>query len=291
MELMNKSIGIIGLGAMGARMAQRLLDAGHDVAVYNRTAERAKALVEAGATAAQTPRGAASGRDIVVSMVRDDDASRAVWLDGETGALAALRKGAVAIESSTLTPAWTTELANAIQDTGATFLDAPVAGSRPQAEAGKLIYLVGGDGAVLDGVREVLLAMGAAVHHVGPIGAGMSIKLAVNALFGVQVAALAELLGMLRRSGIADMQAMEVLCAMPITSAAAKGVGGLMAARKFDPMFPIALVEKDLGYAADHAERLGTTAPTTSAVRAVYARALTEGFGADNITGVAKLYD
>jgi len=287
----SQTIALLGLGAMGARMGERLLDAGYSVHVYNRTAARADALVAKGAQRFDSPRQAVADADVVISIVRDDAASRWVWLDGEAGALGALKPGAVAIESSTLTLGWTAELAGVARDRGAAFIDAPVVGSTPQAEAGKLVHLVGGESATLDAVRGPLSALGASVHHVGDSGAGMAMKLAVNALFGIQVAALGELLGMLRRAGVGDGAAMEVLGALPVTSPAARGVGGLIAARKFDPMFPVELVAKDMAYVAESARSIGAEVPTAESVGAVYDRAVREGYGGDNIHGVARLFD
>ncbi|MEM9492556.1 MAG: NAD(P)-dependent oxidoreductase, partial [Myxococcota bacterium] len=270
-------IAVLGLGAMGARMARRLVDAGHSVVVYNRSRQRADELVAAGATWGETPRAAADGADLVMSMVTDDDAARAIWLHPETGAVGALRAGMIAIESSTVTPAWVAELGRAVSATGAALIDAPVAGSRPQAEAGQLIYLVGGEAATVDSVRPVLGVMGSAVHHIGALGAGTVIKLVVNAFFGVQVAALSELLGMAAKSGIAVDRAVETLSQMPITSPALKGIGGLIAAGTFAPMFPIDLVEKDFGYAVAAAAAVGAEVPATDATRAIYARAQQAG--------------
>ena len=119
-------ISVLGLGAMGARMAAHLIKAGHDVTVWNRTADATRPLVAAGATQAQTPREAAAGAAFVVTMVRDDDASRRVWLDPDNGALAGMAAGAVAIESSTLTPGWIRELGHAIAERGVALLEAPV---------------------------------------------------------------------------------------------------------------------------------------------------------------------
>ena len=282
------TVSILGLGAMGARMAARLLDAGHTVTVWNRTPERAAPLVAAGARLGASPCDAASGADIVVSMVTDDDASRAVWT-GPEGALAGLATGAVAVESSTLSPSWTTDLAASVRDAGATFLDAPVAGSRPQADAGALIYLVGGDAEAVERVRPVFEVLGGAVHHVGPVGQGAAIKLAVNALYAVQVAAVAEQLAMLRAAGVDEARAAEVLGATPVASPAAVGAMGAIVARRFDPLFPIDLVEKDLRYAVAAARAGGAEAPVTEAARAVFGRAQEAGLGGDNITGVAQL--
>lgn len=279
------NIAVLGLGAMGSRMAKRLLDAGHSVRVWNRSAHQQRdELVALGAVACESPADAVKDCEVAISMVRDDDASRAVWLDA--GALDALGDG-VAIESSTCTPAWITELSAAASKRMVAFLDAPVAGTRPQADAGQLIYLVGGEASALKRVRPVLDVLGGAVHHVGPNGAGATMKLAVNSLFGIQVAALAETLGLLRANGIDDAAAMETLATLPITSKAMVGVGGLMVAKKYAPMFPIDLVEKDFGY-VEAAAREAT--PIASAARGAYAKAQSEGLGGENIVAVAKLY-
>lgn len=125
-------------------------------------------------------------------MVTDDDASRVVWLDADSGAARGLRNGAIAMESSTLTVNWTRQLATELGHRGANFLDAPVVGSWPQADAKSLIYLVGGNIDTLESIRPILSATSAVIHHVGDIGHGMAMKLAVNTLFGIQIAALAE---------------------------------------------------------------------------------------------------
>jgi len=287
----SKKIAVLGLGAMGSRMAARLIDAGHDVAVTNRTGARAAPFKEKGATVAATPRAAAEGREVVIACVRDDDAARAAWLDAETGALAALTAGAVAVESSTLTPACVRELAAAAEARGVAFLDAPVVGTRPQAEGGQLIYLVGGAEEALEGVRPVLEVLGGAIHHTGGTGTGALMKLAVNALFGIQVAAVAELLAMLGKAGIDPSAAMGILAAMPVISPAARGAAGLIVAGNHAPLFPIELVDKDLGYVQDAAAAAGAEVPTSAAVRAVFARARNAGHGELNITGVARLFE
>lgn len=283
-------IAILGLGAMGSRMASRLLSVGHDVTVYNRTQGRDTPLVAAGAKKAATPRAAVAGAEAVIVVVRDDDASRAVWLDAETGALAGLAAGALAIESSTLTPAFVVELGEAIAKHGAFFLDAPVVGSRPQADAGQVIHLVGGDAATLARATPVLAAIGGAVHHAGPVGAGATMKLAVNTLFGAQVAVLAEMLGFLGRSDIALDKAAAILGALPVTSPAAKGAAGLMLAAADAPLFPVDLVEKDFGYTLAAARAHHLDLPVTTAVRTLFADAKAEGLGEANLTAVWRMF-
>lgn len=284
------TIAFLGLGAMGTRMAARLLDAGYDLVVYNRTPERTTSLVERGATHAATPREAVRHADLILSMVRDDRASRAVWLDQTSGALGALQPDSAAVEMSTLSARWVRELNAALVERGIPFLDAPVVGSRPHAENGALTILVGGETDTLDRVRDVFGVLGGVLHHVGSVGAGTAAKLAVNALFATQAAALAEVLGTLSRSGIGAGDAVDLLNALPIMSPAAARLGTLMAERQFTPNFPVELVNKDLGYAlqlADAADVRGTVLP---AVREAFELADAHGFGDDDIAGIAQLY-
>ena len=284
-------IAFLGLGAMGARMAANLTKAGHDLVVWNRSSGPAEALRAAGATVAATPRTAADGADFVISMVRDDAASRAIWLDGTSGALGGLRPNALAMECSTVTPSWVAELAAAVQGQGCSLLDAPVAGSLPHAEAAQLIFLVGGDGKAVADAAPLMEAMGGAIHHIGPTGGGAVMKLAVNALLSIQASALAELLGFLTRSGLDPARAVGILAGMPVVSPAAAGLAKLMVGRNFTPMFPIALVEKDLGYALASADQTGGDLPTTRAVHDVFVRALALGHGGDNISGVVRVFE
>lgn len=281
-------IGFLGTGAMGARMAARLLVAGHDLQVWNRTAARAAPLIEKGAHLASTPRAAAEGADFVIAMVRDDAASKEVWLDRRAGALAAMTRDSVAIECSTLSLQGMHDLARTASASGISLIDAPLAGSRPQAEAGQLIFFAGGVPSAVKQAESVLLAMGAAVHHAGEVGAGTAIKLAVNMLFGVQVCAVAEALALLEAAGLDPGEAFAKIAETPVVSGAAKAAASSMIAGAFAPMFPVALVEKDFGYALSAARdpKLMTVA---RAAYEVFRRAGREGLAQDNLTSVVKL--
>lgn len=282
-------IAVLGLGEMGRRMARRLLDLGYDLVVWSRSGvpEAAPRLRE---RAAPSPRAAAHAAEVIIAMVTDDAASRAVWTDPQTGALAALRPGAIAIESSTLTPAWVASLAERVRATGAEFLDAPVVGSRLQAEAGALIHLVGGTPATLERAREVLQALGSAAHHLGPTPSGAMMKLVVNSLFSAQVALLAELLGLARRARLDLGTAFAALGSLPVLSPAAKAAGATMLAARFEPMFPIELVDKDLRYALAAGESVGSELPVTQRTAELFARARAQGLGSENLTALAKLF-
>ena len=285
------TVGLIGLGAMGSRIAHRLLDAGCALVVTNRTASRAEELCARGAAWASTPRELAARCDVVMSLVTDDAASRAVWCDPEHGALAGMRTGAVLVESSTVTPHWIGALADAARAAGCVLLDAPVVGSRPQADAGALVYLVGGDAEILQRVHKALDVSASAVHHVGPQGAGATLKLVVNTIFAVQVASLGEMLGLAERAGLGRKAVIDLLAALPVTSPALRGIGALIEQRQYAPLFPIDLVLKDLRYLRETAEHLGGDAPIATSVCDVYANAQANGLGDLNIAGVARLFD
>ncbi|MER8884870.1 MULTISPECIES: NAD(P)-dependent oxidoreductase [unclassified Mesorhizobium] len=284
-------VAVLGLGAMGSRMAANLLKAGHRLTVWNRSKEAAHSLISTGARLAGTPREAAAEADFVIAMVRDGIASRKIWLDEDTGALAGLKAGAVAIESSTLTPVWIGELAKAASARGVAFLEAPVAGGRPQAEAAQLIYIVGGEKDVLARTEPLLKAMGTAVHHAGPVGAGAMVKLSVNSLLAIQVGAMAELIGLLQRLGADVDRAVEIIGTTPASSPAAKTMAASMRAGTFAPLFPVELMDKDLAYAiamagADCSQHM----PLTIAAREVFQHGIDRGMGDDNITSIVRLY-
>lgn len=282
-------IAFLGLGAMGARMAANLLAAGHDLHVWNRHPERTEPLRRQGARAARTPREAAEGARFVIAMLRDDDASRAAWTAPEAGALHGMATEAVAVECSTLSLAWTRELAAWCHARGKAFVDAPLAGSRPQAEARTLIFFAGGEESAIDQVQPILLDTGSALHRAGAAGAGMATKLAVNTLFTAQVAALAELLEVLRRHGVDPVRALDIIGATPICAPGIKAAGEMMLRNAFAPLFPVDLAAKDLGYAA-LAAGAPSNAPVADATWAVFRNATAAGFGGEHISAVAKLY-
>jgi 3-hydroxyisobutyrate dehydrogenase len=282
-----KTIAVLGLGTMGSAMARRLLGGGFAVTVYNRTASRADALRETGAKVAQTPREAAMGADVVIAMLADDAASRSAWL-GENGAMAGAHPGAVLVESSTLSVPWVTELAAAADALGCALLDAPVTGSKPQASNGELLFLVGGDTAVLDSVRGVLAPMSRGVVHLGLTGCGALMKLVNNFLCGVQAASLAEAMAMIERSGLDRAQALEALSNGAPGSPLLRTLSARMAARDYQTNFAVDLMAKDLAYAIDEARRHGVTLETAAAGLSAFRRASAEGHGADDMSSVVE---
>ncbi|GAB7536634.1 NAD(P)-dependent oxidoreductase [Burkholderia sp. 3C] len=283
------TIAVLGLGAMGSRMAANLIRAGHRVTVWNRSPQAAAPLVEAGARLADTPKAAAADAAFVIAMLRDNEASRQVWLDPDTGAAGGMAAGAIAIESSTLTAEWIRELDERLAERALPLLEAPVVGSTPQAEAGQLTYFIGGDAGVLAQAEPVLAAMGASIVHVGSPGAAALAKLATNTLLGVQVAVLGELIGLLGHAGADVTRILAAIAATPVWSAAAGRVSGLMLTGAVAPQFPVELIEKDFGYTLQTVGN-DAMAPTIAAARGVFRIAVERGFGKENMTAVAKLF-
>lgn len=284
------SVAFLGLGAMGSRMAKQLIKAGHELKLWNRSPKAMQPLVDLGAIACDSPAQAAAGADYVISMVRDDVASRVVWLDPATGAVKSMKAGSIAIECSTLTPAWISDLETQMRQKSISFCDAPVAGSRPQAEAAKLIFFVGSDAVDYERVSSLLSLMGSQINHTGAVGSGARIKLVINSLFGVQLAAVAELLGFLQKSGLDLRQAMEIVGETPVCSPAAKLAAAAMIGGNFAPAFPIELVEKDFAYMARAAQGVSANMPLSHTAHEAFKTAINTGYGQDNITGIAQSY-
>lgn len=286
------AVTVLGLGAMGGRMAQGLLEAGHRLTVWNRSAPKAEALCKQGAVYAATPAEAVAESELVISMLRDDQASRAVWLDPRHGALSTLPTTAVAVECSTLTVAWVRELAGTAGSRGLRLIDAPLAGSRPQAENRQLLFFAGGKADSVAAATPILQALGQ-VLPMGAVGCGAAFKLAVNALLGAQIAQFGELLAVLEANGVDRARAVEVLGQTPVCSPALRAAAASMLAGipsgHFPASFPVELVVKDLGYVADAAQGLRPI-PISAAAQQVFRQALAAGMGESNLTGVVGLY-
>ena len=283
----NTKVAVLGLGIMGSGMAHNLLRAGFDLAVWNRSRAKADPLGEAGARIADTPAIAAQGADVVVAMLSDDDVSRAVWT-GADGALATMRPGSVAIESSTLTAAWIRELAATAAAHGIDLLDAPVTGSKMQANEGTLRFFAGGDPAALDRAREVFVAMGSEAIHLGPSGSGATLKLVNNFLCGVQVASVAEAIAMLERSGLDARRGIELLGAGAPGSPILKMLAQRMLDRAFEPNFLLPLMAKDLGYAAAEFAAQGIQLPSAEAAKARFDAAAEAGLADRDMSAVIE---
>ncbi len=256
-------LGFVGLGAMGGRMARRLLDAGHLVLGYNRTSARAKWLVEAGMRAAASPRAVAEGAEVVFSMVTDTDALQAV-ARGPDGVVSGLRREAVYVEMSTVSPAVTRALGAEVAGRGAAMLDAPVSGSVATLEAGQLSFMVGGDPAALERVRPYLLAIGPTITHVGPLGLAATMKIATNLGLAVQMLAFSEAVCLAEKAGIARERAVETLLRSVIASPMVKYRGPFVLGMPAAAWFDVGMMQKDLRLALDLGRAVGVPLPSTA---------------------------
>jgi 3-hydroxyisobutyrate dehydrogenase-like beta-hydroxyacid dehydrogenase len=257
------TLGFVGLGTMGGRMAKRLLDAGRRVVGYNRTAAKAQALVAAGLTLEKSPRAVAEASDAVFSMVTDSAALRAIAL-GPEGVIAGLRAGAVWAEMSTVGPEVTRELGEAVAARGAALIDAPVSGSAVTLDAGQLSFMVGGDPAALEKVREHLLAIGPTITHVGELGLAVTMKIATNLNLAVQMLAFSEAVVLAEKAGIDRERAVEVLLKSVIASPMIKYRGPFVLGMPAEALFDVDMSQKDLGLALETGRRLGVPLPTVA---------------------------
>jgi 3-hydroxyisobutyrate dehydrogenase len=280
------SVAVLGLGVMGAGMAQNLIDKGFSVSVFNRDLAKT-APFQGQARIAETPAAAADGADLIIAMLSDDDASRAVWLGGN-GALAAAGPGAVLIECSTISLPWVRELAEQARKAGLGFVDAPVTGSKVQAAGGTLRFLAGGASEHVEKAGAAFAAMGSKTLVLGPVGSGVVMKLINNFLCGVQVASLAEALAMVEKSGLDAEQARNILLSGAPGSPLVKAIAGRIAAGDYAPQFFAALMAKDLDYAAREGASLGITLASAAAARARFLDAVEAGLGKSDIASVIE---
>ena len=273
-------LAFVGLGAMGSRLTRRLLDGGYTVTGYNRTASKARPLVDAGMRLARTPREAAAAADVVFTMVTDDDALHAV-ITGEDGVLAGLRAGATLVEMSTVSPEITRKIGDMVAAQGASMLDAPVSGSTVSVEQGVASVQVGGDAAVVERVRPYLTTMGPnGITHVGPLGVAKAMKVATNLGIAVQILAFCEAVCLAEKAGIPRATAVEALMRSVIASPVVKYRGpyviGQMAAHA---AFHVPMIQKDLQLALDLGREVGVPMPTTSLTQEWLTKAREMGLG------------
>jgi 3-hydroxyisobutyrate dehydrogenase len=282
-----ESVGLLGLGTMGSGMAANLLKAGFPLSVYNRTQAKAEPFAALGAKVASSPADASREASVIISMLSDDAASRDAWL-GKDGALAAAEEGCVLVEASTVSPAWIAELSQHASERGLTLLDAPVTGSRIQAEGGQLTFLVGGSDEALAKATPVLKAMSKEIVHLGPTGSGAKLKLLNNFLCGVQVASLAEGLTWLERSGLDVEKALGILKAGAPGSPLLGAISARMTSHDYTVNFVLKLMAKDLQYAEDAAKTLGLELTTAANAKALFQNAIAQGFAENDMSSVIE---
>jgi 3-hydroxyisobutyrate dehydrogenase len=281
-------VSFLGLGRMGHPMATRLLDAGYPLAVWNRTTDRGRDLAARGARLAPTPAEATRGARVAVLMLADPAAVRDVLL-GTDGVLAGLGEGAVVVDMSTVGPADSREFAARCAERGVRFVNAPVLGSKPAAEQGKLTVLAAGDAEAIDEVEPVLRSLGSTVVRVGAVGQGSTLKLCMNLLVGGLTELLAEAIVLAERAGLAPDVMRETLMASVLSSPFLAYKAPQLLERQFSPLFTTKLLLKDLDLALAVARDEGVPLPGTEAVREAYARAVGAGYADQDFAAVIEI--
>ena len=272
-------VGVVGLGTMGGGMASRLLDRGHQVTVYNRTASRAEPLRERGATVLATPAEVAARVDVVLVSLADQDVVRAA-LTGADGVFGALRRGGVVLDASTVPPEFAREMAARAADAGCTALDTCVLGNGTHARDGELRFMVGGDEATFEWVRPLLADLGKEVTLLGHNGSGTTMKLVLNMLMGIEMQALAEAVTLGEQAGLDRAAVLATIAASGFSSPVMKFKCGVMARQAYRPAdFRLALMRKDMALVRAEGQRLGVPTLATDAAYTLLTAAGQQGLG------------
>jgi len=285
------NIGFIGLGTMGGPMAGRLLAAGHTLTVHNRTREREEELAARGAKRAASPADCAAGNEVVFTMVADtpDVGSVVLGSGNDVGAIAGLKPGAVLVDMSTISPAFTRELAERLAAGGVAMLDAPVSGGSEGAENGTLSIMVGGDEAVLERLLPVLELLGKTITHVGRSGAGQVAKAVNQVIIAGTYAAVAEGLALAQAADIDVVAAHKALTG----GAAGSWVLQNRAKNMIDGSYPLGfrtrLHRKDLGIALGAAREAGVSMPVAAYVEQLETSLISRGFGDEDVSNIARI--
>lgn len=275
-------IGIAGVGRMGAAIAERLMETGHEVLVWNRSEDKLAALEAKGAAVAASPTALAETADVIVTILTDAAAIEAVY-DGADGLLAKKLDGKLVIEMSTVRPETERALAERVRAAGAAFVECPVGGTVAPAKGGKLLGFAGGEAADVDKARPVLEALCRRLEHVGPVGAGSSVKLAINLPLAVYWQTLGEALALCHSLGLDEARLVDMIgdsSAGPnVLKNRPEVVAKALSGEKVPGTFDIDGMRKDLNTMLAEAESLGADLPVTKAALACYEESASAGLG------------
>ncbi len=281
-------IGFIGLGIMGGRMAANLQKKGYELVVYNRTRQKADPLIAAGATWAATSADIASQVKTIITMLSKPDAVAETALLGHSGFLNALASNSLWIDCSTVNPSFSRLMAAEAHRRKIRFIDAPVAGSKIQAEQGQLLFFTGGDKSDIEEARPLLEAMGKAVYHIGGHGMGASMKMVNNVILAQAMMAFSEAIVLGEGLGIARDQLFNTLLSSPVTAPFLSMKRSKIEERKFDPEFPLQWMHKDLQLASDTAYEAEVALPMSNLAKEIYGLAVKNGLGGMDFSAVYK---
>jgi 3-hydroxyisobutyrate dehydrogenase-like beta-hydroxyacid dehydrogenase len=284
------SIGFIGLGIMGQPMALNLVKAGFPVTAFNRTPAKAETLKNAGAKVASTPAEAAAEADFVISIVSDTAAMEEVVL-GKGGVLETVRSGAIVIDSSTISPVASGKFACKVMGKGASWLDAPVTGSKHAAEKGDLTYMVGGDREVFDRALPVLQVLGKKHIYCGTHGLGLTAKLSQNVIQSTMVEIFCEGFVLAAKAGLKPQIMMEVIQGSMARASLTDFKAPFIFKGDFTPYFPLKLMHKDITLALESAYVQNVPMPAAAAVKEVYGAAKAQGKGDQDYAAVVTFLE
>lgn len=284
---MQETIGFIGLGIMGQGMAHNLLKAGFSVTVWNRTAGRMQPLVGAGANTGSSPAGVAARSDIIITCVSDTPDVEAVIL-GEDGVIHGAKTGSLVIDMSTISPQVTQTIAAKLAKKGVNMLDAPISGGSEGAARGTLSIMVGGEAAQVERAMPAFQAMGKAITHVGPNGAGQMVKLVNQILVVVNMLAVGEALLFAQAGGLDLQKTLDAVSQGAAGSWMLSNRGPQVIARDWRPGFMVDLQQKDLRLALKAADELGVPLLGTSTVFNLYRTLQAQGLGAEGNHALVK---
>jgi 3-hydroxyisobutyrate dehydrogenase-like beta-hydroxyacid dehydrogenase len=284
-------VAFLGLGIMGSRMAANLARAGHDLAVWNRTAATARAWLGAHAGRfARTPADAAAGSEVVITMVVDGPQVEAVLL-GDDGAARGAAPGVLCVDMSTIGPAWAAGIGARLVAAGLRFVDAPVTGSSPKAEDGTLTIMAGGDAADVARARPLFEAMGETIVHVGPLGHGQKAKLVNNAVAAANTLIVAEALVAADALGIDLDRLLAVLGAGAAASSMLALKAGPMRAHDYAARFKTEHMLKDVALCLEATREAGVPFPSAGTVREALVAAVAHGYGADDFASLLAVVE
>jgi len=283
---MQQSIGFIGTGLMGAGMARSLIRKGHTVRLYNRTRAKAEEVAERGGEVVDSPADAVRGADVVVTMLADPAALLGV-VEGGDGILTTIQPGAVLIDSSTVSPPTTLRVLKQLKARGADMLDAPVFGSKNEADKGELGFIVGGERAVLERVQPLLDAMGRTLH-VGDNGMGASAKLVVNLIMAGTLHAFNEAMVLATKAGIDSEAMLQIILSSRARSGIIEMKAPQILKRDFTPFFPLQLMAKDMRLVLETAAALNMELPLASALGGIYAGCVADGLAGEDFAATIK---
>jgi 2-hydroxy-3-oxopropionate reductase len=262
---MAERIGFVGLGIMGGPMAKNLMEADYELVLYNRTKEKAEEIAGDGATVVDSPREVAENSDIVITMLPDSPQVEEV-LAGEGGVLEGLGEGSLVVDMSTISPVVTKDLAEQVEERGASMLDAPVSGGDVGAQQGELSIMVGGSEEDFERARPLFDVMGKAATHVGPVGAGQVVKACNQIVVALTIEAVSEALVLGSKAGVKPEKVVEALSGGLAGSAVMEAKKEKFFDHDFDPGFRVELHHKDLGIALAAGREYGATLPVTAIV-------------------------